>query len=116
MTKLVLRLFDDQERPKSDPNGVKAMDTGLVEHYGDEETRETLGSESDLHVLKGNGIGKCCEGRYSHCGRYGHRAVKCRKKDIKISYKKGKQLRRITKIVSVKSAKRSKSKSGKTRD
>ena len=35
MTKLVLRLCDDQERPKSDPNGVKAMDTGLVEHYGD---------------------------------------------------------------------------------
>ena len=48
MTKLVLRLFDDQECPKSDPNGVKAMDTGFVEHYGDEETGETLGNESDL--------------------------------------------------------------------
>ena len=30
-----LRLRHDQERPKSDPNGVKPMDTSLAEHcYG----------------------------------------------------------------------------------
>ena len=53
MTKLVLRLCDDQERSEIDPNGVKAMDTSLVEPYGDDdhETGETLGNESDLHVL-----------------------------------------------------------------
>ena len=42
MTKLVLRLFDDQERFKSDPNSVKAMDTSLVEPYGDDQTGETF--------------------------------------------------------------------------
>ena len=83
-----------QERPKSDPNGVKATDTGLVEYNKDDDTGETLGNESDLHVLKGNGKGKCCEERYSHCGRYGHRVVECRKKDIKmIQWRRKKRVR-----------------------
>ena len=40
----------NQERPESDPNGVKPLDTSLAEHCHDEETGDTLGNdETDLH-------------------------------------------------------------------
>ena len=54
-----LRLCYDEMRPKSDPNGIKAMDTSLAENYNDDETGEILDNdESDLHALKGKGKGK----------------------------------------------------------
>ena len=65
------------------------MDTILVEHYGDVATAETLGNESDLHFLKGNGKGRGFKPQYIHCGQCGHRVVECRKRDIEMIKGKG---------------------------
>ena len=73
--------------PKSDPNGVKPLDTSLAELYHDEETGETLGNdESDLHALKGKNKGKGFKEQCYHCGR----VVECPKKDIDMMKGKGK--------------------------
>ena len=76
-----LRLCNDQNRSKGDPNCVKPMDTSLAEHSNEEESGETLGNdESDLHAVKGKGKG--FKGQCFHCGQHGHRVAECRKKDI----------------------------------
>ena len=86
-----LRLCHDQKRPKSDPNDVKPMDRSLAEHYNGDETGETSGNdESDLHALKGKGKGKGFKGQCFHCGQYGHRVAECRKKDIDMMTRNGK--------------------------
>ena len=43
-----LRLCHDQERPKSEPNGVKPMDTSLAVHCHDDETGETHGNDESV--------------------------------------------------------------------
>ena len=87
-----LRLRYDRKRPKSDPTGVKPMDTSLTERYNDDETGETLGNdESDLHALKvkGKGKGKSFQGQCFDCGQYGHRVAECRKVDSDMMKGKG---------------------------